>query len=78
MNKGLRMVGLAPSASTVKPLVAEAGMSNGWKIEREKGIFGHGGRGAFVVWEEMRFAPTFYPISTTYAMSATATSDRAE
>ena len=52
--------------------------SNGWKIEREKGIFGHGGRGAFVVWEEMRFAPTFYPISTTYAMSATATSDRAE
>ena len=30
-------------------------------------------RGAFVAWEEMRFAPTFYPISTTYAMSATAT-----
>ena len=51
---------------------------DGWKIEREQGIFGHGGRGAFVAWGEMRFAPTFYPISTTYAMSATATSDRAE
>ena len=35
--------------------------SNGWKIEREKGIFGHGGRGAFVVWEEMRFATDFLP-----------------
>ena len=52
--------------------------SNGWKIEQEKGIFGHGGRGAFVAWEEMRFAPTFYPISMTYAMSAITTSDRAE
>ena len=50
---------------------------DGWKIEQEQGIFGHGGRGAFVAWGEMRFAPTFYPIPTTYAMSATATSDRA-
>ena len=39
---------------------------DGWKIEREQGIFGHGGRGAFVAWGAMRFAPTFYPIPTTY------------
>ena len=38
MNKGLRMVGLAPSASTVKPLVAEAGIeseilySGSWRV----------------------------------------------
>ena len=28
MNKGLRMVGLAPSASAVKRLVAEAGIES--------------------------------------------------
>ena len=43
---------------------------HGWKIEREKGIFGHGGRGAFVASAEMRLATTFFPMSTTYAMSA--------
>ena len=36
----------------------------GWKIEREQGIFGHGGRGALVVSGEMRLATNFYPIST--------------
>ena len=51
---------------------------DGWKVEREQSIFGHGGRGAFVAREEMRFAPTFYPISTIYAMSAITTSDPAE
>ena len=34
---------------------------NGWKIEREKGIFGHGGRGAFVAREETRFDNQFLP-----------------
>ena len=51
---------------------------DGWKIEREQSIFSYGGRGAFVAREEMRFAPTFYPISITYAMSAITTSDPAE
>ena len=51
---------------------------DGWKIEREQSIFSYGGRGAFVAREEMRFAPTFYPISMTYAMSAITTSDPAE
>ena len=37
-----------------------------------------GSRGAFAAWEEMRVAPTFYPISTTYAMPAITSSDRAE
>ena len=52
--------------------------SDGWKIEREKGIFGHGGRGAFVAWGEMRLEPNFYPISTGYAMSAITSSRRPE
>ena len=51
---------------------------DGWKIEREQGIFGHGGRGAFVVWGEGRWTTTFYPIPTTYAMSAIITLGRAE
>ena len=51
---------------------------DGWKIEREKGIFGHGGRGAFVALGEMRLEPNFYPISTGYAMSATTSSRRPE
>ena len=51
---------------------------DGWKIEREKGIFGHGGRGAFVAWGEMRLEPNFYPISTGYAMSAITSSRRPE
>ena len=42
------------------------------------GRSGHGGRGAFVAGEENRLEPTFYPISTTYATSSTATWDRAE
>ena len=50
----------------------------GWKIEREKAIFGHGGRGALVAWEEMRLVTNFYPISTTYAMSAITSSHRKE
>ena len=37
----------------------------GWKIEREKAIFGHGGRGAFVVGAEGRWTTNFYPITTT-------------
>ena len=32
----------------------------GWKIERERSIFGHGGRGALVVSGEMRLATNFY------------------
>ena len=32
---------------------------NGWKIEREKGIFGHGGRGAFVAAAEVRLVTNF-------------------
>ena len=51
---------------------------DGWKIERQQGIFGHGGRGAFVARGETRSASNFYPIPTTYAMSATTTSRRAE
>ena len=50
----------------------------GWKIEREQGIFGHGGRGALVVSGEIRLATNFYPISTGYAMSAITSSRRAE
>ena len=42
----------------------------GWTIEWEKAIFGHGGRGAFVVSGEMRVPTNFYPMSTSYAMSA--------
>ena len=51
---------------------------DGWKIERELAIFGHGGRGAFVAWGEGRWTTTFYPIPTTYAMSAIITLGRAE
>ena len=47
----------------------------GWKIEREKGIFGHGGRGAFVASAEMRWETNFYPNPTPYATSATMPSD---
>ena len=36
----------------------------GWKIEREKSIFGHGGRGALVASAEMRWTTNFYPMST--------------
>ena len=50
----------------------------GWKIERERSIFGHGGRGALVVSGEMRLATNFYPISTGYAMSAITSSHRKE
>ena len=35
--------------------------SHGWQIEREKGIFGHGGRGAFVASGERRFDNEFLP-----------------
>ena len=51
---------------------------DGWKIEREKGIFGHGGRGACVASGERRLAPNFYPVPTTYAMSAITSSRHAE
>ena len=37
----------------------------GWKIEREKAIFGDGGRGACVVGAEGRWTANFYPITTT-------------
>ena len=37
----------------------------GWKIEREKGIFGHGGRGALVASAEVRWTTNFYPNPTT-------------
>ena len=58
---------------------SSASESAGWKIEREQGIFGHGGRGAFVAWEEREhLATNFYPMTTTYAMSAITTSGRAE
>ena len=50
----------------------------GWKIERQRSIFGHGGRGALVVSGEMRLATNFYPISTGYAMSAITSSHRKE
>ena len=50
----------------------------GWKIEREKGIFGHGGRGAFPAWEERRWTTNSYPMSKTQAMSAITASGRAE
>ena len=41
---------------------------NGWKIEKETSIFGHGGCGTFVASEEIRVESNFYPIPTTYAM----------
>ena len=34
---------------------------DGWQMEGEKGIVGHGGRGAFVVREERRFNNEFLP-----------------
>ena len=34
---------------------------DGWQMEGEKGIVGHGGRGAFVVREERRFDNAFLP-----------------
>jgi len=37
----------------------------GWKIEREKAIFGHGGRGALVASAEVRWTTNFYPNPTT-------------
>ena len=43
---------------------------NGWKIEREKTIFGHGGRGALVAGAEGRWTTNFYPIPTTLAAVA--------
>ena len=50
----------------------------GWKIEREKGIFGHGGRVAFVASVERRWETNFYPIPTTYATFATTKPRRKE
>ena len=48
----------------------------GWKIEPGKGIFGHGGRGAFAAWEERRWTTNFHLMTTTYAMSAITASCR--
>ena len=48
--------------------------ADGWKIEREKGIFGHGGRRAFVASVERHWETNFYPITTTYATFATSLS----
>ena len=50
----------------------------GWKMEREKGIFGHGGRGAFVASAEVRWTTNFYPNPTTYATFAATSSPNAE
>ena len=50
--------------------------ADGWKIEQEKGIFGHGGRGAFVASVERRWETNFYPITTNYATFATSSSRR--
>ena len=33
----------------------------GWKIERQKGIFGHGERGALIASVEMRWTTKFLP-----------------
>ena len=51
---------------------------NGWQIEREQAIFGHGGRGAFVAAAEVRLVTNFYPIPTTWATFAATSSPRAE
>ena len=50
----------------------------GWKIEGEKSIFGHGGRGAFVVSGEMRLETNFCSIPKGYAMPAIYPPRRAE
>ena len=39
--------------------------ADSWKIERLQAIFGHGGRGAFVASEEMRWERNFYPMAAT-------------
>ena len=44
--------------------------ADGWKIEREKGIFGHGGRDDFVVSAETRLETHFYWITITYVTLA--------
>ena len=51
---------------------------NGWKIERQQGIFGHGGRGAFVASVERRWETNFYPMPKTYATFAATSSRRQE
>ena len=49
---------------------------NGWKIEREKGIFGHGG--VALSWHRQKCAGKriFYPMPTTYTTFAITPSRR--
>ena len=47
---------------------------DGWKIEREKGIFGHGGVALSLLAKEFALTANFYPITTTYATFATSSS----
>ena len=59
----------SPPSDEIEPALEIGGYllaADGWKIEREKGIFGHGGRGAFVASVERRWETNFYPITTTY------------
>ena len=77
---------MAPSMPDLRPVGPELGLPglghllalNGWKIERQQGIFGHGERGAFVASAEMRWETNFYPMPTTYATFATTSSRRQE
>ena len=48
--------------------------SDGWQIERENGIFGHGGVALSLPGKKDALTTNFYPTTTTYATSATATS----
>ena len=52
--------------------------SDGWKIEREKGIFDHGGVALSLLAKELASTTNFYPITTTHATFATTSSAHAE
>ena len=48
--------------------------SDGWQIEREKDIFGHGGVALSLLAKELALTTNFYSITTTYATFATTSS----
>ena len=52
--------------------------SDGWKIERQQGIFGHGGVALSLAGKKDASTTNFYPITTTYATSAITSSGHHE
>ena len=64
-----------PSKPAVTFLRLTAGRSNGSRLEREQALFGHGGVALSLLAKELALTTNFYTITTTYATSATTSSD---